>query len=125
MSRKLSVEALRTDRTTGILRLPGHSVSKVGNTNNYIITMPHPSKPKKDFVDKVVSVDIIGFELSKEAVDCFNAYITTSINNNTPFIPFISVDKVNHVRDVVEPLKQYFYVVGSSHYSIYKRQPKQ
>lgn len=125
MSRKLTVEALKPDHATGILRLPGYSVLKVGNTNNYIITIPHQSKPKKDFVDKVVTVDIVGFELSKEAVDCFNAYITTSINNNVPFISLISVDKVNHVLNVVEPLKQYFYIVGTSHYSIYKRQPKQ
>ena len=125
MSRKLTVEALKPDRATGILRLPGHSVLKVGNTNNYIITMPHPSKPKKEFVDKVVTVDIIGFELSKEAVDCFNAYITMTVSAQLPFIPFISVDKVNHTVNVVEPLKQYFYMVGSSHYSIYKHKPKQ
>lgn len=125
MSRKLTVETLKPDHATGILRLPRHGVLKVGNTNNYIITIPHPSKPKKDFVDKVVTVDIVGFELSKEAVDCFNAYITTSINNNVPFISLISVDKVNHVVDVVEPLKQYFYIVGTSHYSIYKHEPKQ
>lgn len=125
MSRKLSVETLKTDQATGILRLPGYSVLKVGNTNNYIITIPHPSKPKKDYVDKVITVDIIGFELSKEAVDCFNAYITASINHNAPFISLISVDKINHILDVVEPLKQYFYIVGSSHYSIYKRRPNE
>ena len=125
MSRTLSIETLKQDQATGILRLPKHGVLKVGNTNNYIITIPHQSKPKKDFVDKVVAVDIIGFELSREAVDCFNSYVTSLINRNVPFVPLVSIDRATHGIDVVEPLKPHFYMVGSPHYSIFKRQPAQ